>query len=101
MPDILEQLDRAWTEDFKANLMHFCDLAAQEIRRTRAEILRLEEDLDRMGEILHATEAERDRLRAKLALRAERDPPPSTDAPLTMSQQDISAALRQTQSEER
>lgn len=36
--DILEKLDGAWNEDFKVNLMHFCDLAAQEIRKCRAQI---------------------------------------------------------------
>lgn len=36
MTDILEMLDGAWNEDHKANLMHYCDLAAQEIRRLRA-----------------------------------------------------------------
>ena len=35
MDDILPTLERAWTEDHKANLMHYCDLAAQEIRRLR------------------------------------------------------------------
>lgn len=57
MPDILETLDKAWDEDFKANLMHYCDLAAQEIRRLRAEVSRLEKDLDGMGEMLHDAEA--------------------------------------------
>lgn len=36
MTDILETLDGAWDEDHKMNLMHYCDLAAQEIRRLRA-----------------------------------------------------------------
>lgn len=33
--DILEVLSGAWDEDSKINLMHYCDLAGQEIRRYR------------------------------------------------------------------
>lgn len=36
MTDILETLEGAWNEEHKMNLMHYCDLAAQEIRRLRA-----------------------------------------------------------------
>lgn len=37
MTDILEALEGAWNEEHKTNLMHYCDLAAQEIRKLRAK----------------------------------------------------------------
>lgn len=37
--DILTKLRGAWDEDHKMNLMHYCDLAAQEIGRLRAAAL--------------------------------------------------------------
>lgn len=36
--DILTKLRGAWDEDHKMNLMHYCDLAAQEIERLRAAV---------------------------------------------------------------
>jgi hypothetical protein len=38
MSELVRQLREAWNEDSKGNLMHLCDLAAQKIASTDAQI---------------------------------------------------------------
>jgi hypothetical protein len=77
--DILTKLDGAWDEDFKANLMHYCDLAAQEIRKLRAEAAAAHAEVvqtqDELGALLHAAEA-----RARAPAQSSADPAVLRDA---------------------
>ncbi len=69
--DLLSKLDDAWSEDFKTNLQHYCDLAGQHIRKLRKEIDATHAEVvhtqDELGRLLHSAEAQRDEARKQLA----------------------------------